>query len=69
MRIDDVFEPAGAVYQNVGARGRKRHLPVSNRAQVVLEMVGQLLCGPQLDHRRNGFERMEIPEEVVQAAR
>ena len=62
---DDVLEPSGTFDQPIAATRRKRDFAFADGAQVVFEMMGELLGRPQLDHRGNGFQRVEIPEQVV----
>ena len=63
--IDDVLETPGALDERIAARSGYGALAFTNSAQVVLEMMGQLLCRPQLDHRRNRLQCVEVTEQVV----
>ena len=50
---------------SIGAARRQRDVAFADGAQIVFEMMGELLCRPQLDHSGDGFERVEAAEEVV----
>ena len=63
--VDDVLETPGALDERIAARRGHGALAFTNSAQVVLEMMGQLLCRPQLDHRRNRLQCVEVAEQVV----
>ena len=63
--VDDLFEAAGSFNQRVAACGSQDSLAFTDSPQVVLEMMRQLFGGAQFHHRRNGFQRVEIAEQVV----
>src|SRR5688500_13215319 len=65
VRIDNLLDTTSPLDEHVGAVDRQGDLAFTDRAQVMLEVMRKLLGRPQLDHGRNGFQRMEISEEVV----
>ena len=66
--VDDPFEELRAVDQQAESVGGDRELAGSNGAQIALELVGQPLRRPQLHHRGDALERMEVAKQIVDDA-